>query len=100
MRICLTHDAPRRRQHEGSRPMEWIVVWGLIAISASVLAAILAGIKNREYSYWVAWSFLVPPLVLWLLFLPKNKGPRPRSQRRDAIDRRENGPLYDALLSR
>jgi hypothetical protein len=73
--------------------MEWIVVWGLIAISASVLAAILAGIKNREYSYRVAWSFLVPPQVLWLLFLPKNTCPRPRQPRLDDIDRRENGPL-------
>ena len=59
--------------------MEWIVAWGLIAISASALAAILAGIKNRDYSYWVAWSFLVPPLVLWLLLMPKNQGPAPAS---------------------
>jgi hypothetical protein len=36
---------------------------------------------------------LVPPLVVWLLFLPKNKGPRPRQPRLDDIDRHENGPL-------
>ena len=73
--------------------IQWIVAWGLIAVTASALAAILAGIKNRDFSYWMAWSFVVPPLVLWLLILPKNKGPRPRQPRLDDIDRRENGPL-------
>jgi hypothetical protein len=73
--------------------MELIVIWGAVAVSASVLAVILAGYKNRDYSYWVAWSFLVPPAVVWLLFMPKNKGPRPRQPRLDDIDRRENGPL-------
>lgn len=73
--------------------MQWIVLWGVIAITASILAAILAGVKNRDYSYWVAWSFLVPPLVLWLLLLRRYKGPRPRQPRLDDIDRHENGPL-------
>jgi hypothetical protein len=73
--------------------MQWIVLWGLIAITASIFAGLLAGVKNRDYSYWVAWSFLVPPLVLWLLFLPRYKGQRPRQPRLDDIDRRENGPL-------
>jgi hypothetical protein len=73
--------------------MELIVIWGAIAVSASVLAVILAGYKNRDYSYWVAWSFLVPPAVVWLLFMPKNKGPRPRQPRLDDLDRRDNGPL-------
>jgi len=73
--------------------MQWIVAWGLIAITASVLAVMLAGLKNRDYSYWMAWCFLLPPLVFWLLFLPKLKGPRPRQPRLDDIDRRENGPL-------
>jgi hypothetical protein len=73
--------------------MELIVIWGAVAVSASVLAVILAGYKNRDYSYWVAWSFLVPPAVVWLLFMPKNKGPRPRQPRLDDLDRRDNGPL-------
>jgi type IV secretory pathway TrbL component len=73
--------------------MQWIVLWGVIAIGASILSAVLAGVKNRDYSYWVAWSFLVPPLVLWLLFLPRYKGPRPRQPRLDDIDRHENGPF-------
>ena len=73
--------------------MQWIVLWGVVAIAASVLAAVLAGVKNRDYSYWVAWSFLVPPVVVWLKVLPKNKGPRPRPPRHHDIERRENGPL-------
>ena len=73
--------------------MQWIVAWGLIAITASLLALVLAGWKNRDLSYWMAWCFLVPPLAFWLLLLPKLKGPRPRQPRLDEIDRRENGPL-------
>ncbi|MBN9247698.1 hypothetical protein [Hyphomicrobium sp.] len=73
--------------------LQWIVLWGGTAIAASILAGILAGIKNRDLSYWIGWSFLVPPAVIWLLFLPKYKGPRPRQPRLDDIDRRENGPL-------
>jgi len=73
--------------------MRWIVIWGVTAVTASLLAAILAGLKNRDYSYWTAWCFVAPPLVLWLLFLPKYKGPRPRQPRLDDLDRRENGPL-------
>ena len=73
--------------------MQWIVIWGCAAITASVFAAILAGYKNRDVSYWIAWGFLAPPLVLWLLFLPKNKGPRPRRPRLDDLDHRENGPF-------
>ncbi|CCB66194.1 MULTISPECIES: hypothetical protein [unclassified Hyphomicrobium] len=76
-----------------SMAMQWIVLWGGIAIAASVFAAVLAGIKNRDLSYWTAWSFLVPPFALWLLFLPRNKGPRPRRPTLDEIDRHENGPL-------
>lgn len=67
-----------------------IVIWGACAILASALAGFLAGIKNRDYSFWMAWCFLVPPLVLWLLFMPKNKGPRPRQPSLDEQDRRDN----------
>lgn len=65
-----------------------IVVWGLIAIGSGVLAGVLAGVKNRDYSFWIAWSFLVPPLVLFLLLLPKLDGPRPRRPSVDEQERR------------
>jgi len=73
--------------------MQWIVAWAIVASAASLLAAVLAGYKNRDYSYWVAWSFIFPPTVLWLLLMPKLAGPRPRQPRLDDIDRRDNGPL-------
>ena len=43
-----------------------IVVWGIFAIAAAALAGVLAGVKNRDYSFWMAWSFVFPPLVLVL----------------------------------
>lgn len=76
-----------------SLAMQWIVLWGGTAIAASILAGVLAGIKNRDTSYWIAWSFLVPPIVLWLLLLPRYKGQRPRRPTLDEIDRRDNGPF-------
>lgn len=73
--------------------MAVIVIWGLAAIVAAALAAFVAGWKNRDYSFWMAWCFLVPPLVLWLLFMPKKKGPRPRRPSLDDIDRADNRDL-------
>jgi hypothetical protein len=64
-----------------------IVVWGAAAIAASVLAGFLAGVKNRDLSFWMAWCFLLPPLVLWLLLLPKRQGQRPRQPTLDQLDR-------------
>jgi hypothetical protein len=70
--------------------MTVIVIWGAIAIASGVLAAVLAGIKNRDYSFWIAWSFLVPPVVLWLLMMPKRSGPRPRQPPLDTLDRHDS----------
>ncbi len=67
--------------------MTAIVVWGITAICAAVLAGILAGAKNRDYSFWIAWSFLVPPMAIALLFLPKLQGPRPTRPKLDDEDR-------------
>lgn len=67
--------------------MVGIVIWGLMALSAAALAGLLAGIKNRDYSFWMAWCFLVPPLVIVLLFLPRRPGPRPRRPSLDEEDK-------------
>ncbi len=72
---------------ESIHAMQWIVYWGLTALAGSVLAAVVAGYKNRDISYWVGWCFVVPPLVLFLLFMPKREGPRPRQRRIDEVDR-------------
>jgi hypothetical protein len=65
-----------------------IVVWGLIAIGSAGLAGVLAGVKNREYSFWMSWCFLLPPLVFFLLLLPKLPGQRPRRPTLDEQERR------------
>ena len=51
------------------------VIWGISAVAAAALAAVFAGQKNRDYSYWIAWCFLFPPLVIWLMLMPKQQGP-------------------------
>jgi hypothetical protein len=63
-----------------------IVVWGIFAIAAAALAGVLAGVKNRDYSFWMAWSFVFPPLVLVLALMPKLKGQRPRRTSLDEED--------------
>ncbi len=47
----------------------------------------LAGMKNRDYSFWGAWCFVLPPALIVLLLLPKNAGPRPRRATLDEEDR-------------
>ena len=73
--------------------VKWVVVWGLASITAAILAALFAGHKNRDYSYWMAWCFIVPPLVVWLMLMPKNRGTRPRQPRLDDLDRGSGGPI-------
>jgi hypothetical protein len=67
--------------------MAYVVYWGLVALAAAAFAGILAGIKNRDYSFWMAWCFLVPPLLVFLLWLPRQSGPRPRRRPLDEEDR-------------
>jgi hypothetical protein len=66
-----------------------IAIWGIVAIASAVLAGILAGIKRRDHSFWAAWSFLFPPMLLLLLLMPSNKGARPRRPGIDELEDRE-----------
>jgi hypothetical protein len=66
-----------------------IAIWGIVAIASAALAGVLAGIKRRDASFWAAWSFLVPPMLLVLLLVPSNKGPRPRRPGIDELENRE-----------
>ena len=34
-----------------------IVAWGLVALAGLMLAGVLAGIKNRDLSFWMSWCF-------------------------------------------
>lgn len=71
--------------------MEWIVVWGVTAILASIAGGIIASRKNRDYSVWMAWCFVLPPVLIWLLLMPMNKGPARRRPTLDELDRADGG---------
>jgi hypothetical protein len=68
--------------------VQGIVIWGLAAIASAVIGGILAGIKNRDYSFWIAWCFLFPPLLIILVMLPRHQGERPRQPTLDEHERR------------
>jgi hypothetical protein len=68
--------------------VKFIAIWGAAAIASALLAGILAGIKRRDHSFWAAWSFLFPPMLLVLLLMPANKGPR---RSRPGVDEQEEG---------
>ncbi|MBX9926708.1 MAG: hypothetical protein K2Y05_10140 [Hyphomicrobiaceae bacterium] len=69
--------------------LQIITAWGVTALVAAGAAAILSGIKNRDYSFWMGWAFLFPPMVLVLAFLPRLEGHRPRQPTLDELDRRQ-----------
>lgn len=70
-------------------PLVFIVFVATVMILSGILGGILAGFKNRDYSYWIAMSFLVPPSLIVILLLPTLKGPRPRRMTLDEEDARE-----------
>lgn len=63
---------------ESNSAVAFITFVGMIMIVSAVAGGALAGYKNRDYSFWIAWTFLFPPSILVLAVLPKLKGPRPR----------------------
>ncbi len=60
--------------------VKWIAIWGLVSIASSLLAGLLAAMKNRNVSFWMGWSFLLPPMLVALLLIPALKEPRPTTQ--------------------
>jgi membrane protein DedA with SNARE-associated domain len=68
--------------------MRGIVIWGGVAVAAGALGGVLAGVKNRDVSSWIAWCFVLPPLVFILLLLPRYQGVRPRRPRLDEGEER------------
>ena len=63
-----------------------IVSIGATMIVSAIIAAVLAGYKNRDISFWVAWSFLFPPMVVVLAIMPRTAGRRPRRTTLDEED--------------
>ena len=47
-----------------------VTVWGLTALLAAVLGAVLARAKRRSADAWATAAFLFPPSLLALVFLP------------------------------
>lgn len=54
-----------------------IAIWGLTAIAASLIAGVMAALKNRDVSYWMGWCFILPPMLIALALIPKLQAPRP-----------------------
>lgn len=67
--------------------MLYITIWGLSALAGAAIAGILAGLKNRDYSVWMGWGFLFPPVVIFYAFLPRRPGVRPRQPTLDELHR-------------
>ena len=65
-----------------------VVIWGLVAVTATLIGGLIAGLKKRDYSFWMAWSFLFPPAILLLLVLP-GRDTRPRRRTLDEEDAAE-----------
>jgi hypothetical protein len=74
---------------EKNRMPTVIAIWGVVAIASAIIGGIVAGTKRRNHSFWAAWSFLFPPILLVLLLMPTNKGPRPRQPGLDELEQRE-----------
>jgi hypothetical protein len=69
--------------------VKFIAIWGVVSIASAFLAGVLAGMKRRDHSFWAAWSFLFPPMLLLILIMPVNKGPRPRRPTIDELEDRQ-----------
>jgi len=67
--------------------VNFIALWGLVAIGAAVVGGILAAARNRDHSWWAAWCFVIPPMLIVLLLLPRHTGPRSRRPSLDEEDR-------------
>ncbi|MBX9773602.1 MAG: hypothetical protein K2Y71_04230 [Xanthobacteraceae bacterium] len=40
-----------------------VAIWGSTMLGAMLLAGLVSLWKNRDYSVWMAWSFLLPPAL-------------------------------------
>jgi len=65
-----------------------VVYWGLAAFGSMVIGGLIAGLKKRDHSFWMAWSFLFPPAIILLLLLP-SLTQRPRRRTLDEEDAAE-----------
>lgn len=64
-----------------------IALWGILALGSAIAGGILAAARNRDHSWWAAWCFVFPPMLVLLILLPRNTGPRPQRRSLDDEDR-------------
>ena len=62
-------------------------IWGITALTGAAIAGVLASIKNRDYSVWMGWGFLFPPIIIYFALVGARPGTRPRQPSLDEIDR-------------
>ncbi len=74
--------------------LQAIVLWGVVAVATSVTAGIVAASKNRDHSWWAAWCFVFPPMIVFLFLLGHNTGARPRRPSMDEEDRQADGEHF------
>lgn len=77
----------------GTTAMKWIIIWGGVALAAAILGGIFASQKNRDASSWAAWCFLFPPLVIFVMLMRKNTGPKPARKPLDDLDHHGGGAV-------
>jgi hypothetical protein len=68
---------------------KFVGIYGSIMLLASLTAAVVAGFKRRDWSYWAAIAFLFPPAIVMLILMPKNTGPLRRRPSLDDEDRNQ-----------
>jgi hypothetical protein len=66
--------------------VQYIAIWGIVSIVASLSAGAIAAWKNRHVSYWMGWCFIVPPMIIALLLIPALKAPRHQPPSNDDDD--------------
>jgi hypothetical protein len=67
-----------------------IAVYGMVALAAYFAAQVVASLKRRNGNAWGLASFLVPPALLVLAFLPAIATPRLQKLTWDERERLED----------
>jgi hypothetical protein len=68
---------------------KFVAVYGTIAFIAAIVAAVIAGFKRRDYSYWATVTLLFPPMLAVLLIMPKSGGLRRGREGLEAQEERQ-----------
>lgn len=65
------------------------IIVGVVAVMVlgGLAGGIIAGLKNRDISFWAGWGFVFPPAIIVVLLMPSHKGTRPRRPSLEEEDR-------------